>query len=163
MPTECLNARINYYINYIVQDSSQPHEKRYDFYILREYFRHLSPYSSFVRPDFSFLPGFRWYSSSFFSSVLFVRPDSRFSTALTGSGLHLNSLVHSRFLLCSCFRPLLDPCHLFDGVDYTVPRIGTRVRAPWISLRAGWKFFDDRGLPETTTLPSSPSFFFHTD
>lgn len=53
MPTECLNARINYYINYIVQDSSQPHEKRYDFYILREYFRHLSPYSSFVRPGFS--------------------------------------------------------------------------------------------------------------
>lgn len=83
---------------------------------------------SFARLGFSFLSGFVdilpfFPSSSPFFFFGFVRTP-RFAL------LHGSHRVRPPFKFISpftipslfLFRPLLDPCHLFDGVDYTVPR-----------------------------------------
>ena len=60
--------------------------------------------SSFPAPlYFSFL-FFLLYSCRFFPSRFVSSARPRFALLRAGSsGFHLNSLVHSRFLLCSCF------------------------------------------------------------
>lgn len=58
MPTECLNARINYYINYIVQDSSQPHSEKVRFLYFTRIFSTPLSVLEFCATGFLVSPGF---------------------------------------------------------------------------------------------------------